>query len=50
VEHGQANKRRGSSIGLTRELDGSGPAAAAATLVPANVWFGLINKQLGEVL
>jgi hypothetical protein len=32
------------------ELDGGGPAAAAGTRVPAKVWLGLINKQLGEVL
>jgi hypothetical protein len=40
---GLENRRRG-------ELDGGGPAAAAGTRVPANVWLGLINKQLGEVL
>jgi hypothetical protein len=39
---GLENRRRG-------ELDGGGPATAAGTRVPANVWFGLINKQLGEV-
>jgi hypothetical protein len=32
------------------ELNGGGPAAAAGTWVPAKVWLGLINKQLGEVL
>jgi hypothetical protein len=40
---GLENRQRG-------ELDGGGPAAAAGTRVLANVWFGLINKQLGEVL
>jgi hypothetical protein len=34
---GLENRRRG-------ELDGGGPAAAAGTRVPANVWLGLINK------
>jgi hypothetical protein len=32
------------------ELDGGGPAATAGTRVPANVWLGLINQRLGEVL
>jgi hypothetical protein len=40
---GLENRRRG-------ELDGGGPAGAAGTRVPANVWLGLINKQLREVL
>jgi hypothetical protein len=40
---GLENRRRG-------ELDGGGPAATAGTRVPANVWLGLINKRLGEVL
>jgi hypothetical protein len=40
---GLENRRRG-------ELDGGGPVAAAGTRVPTNVWLGLINKRLGEVL
>jgi hypothetical protein len=40
---GSGNRRR-------CELDGGGPAAVAGTRVPANVWLGLINKRLGEVL
>jgi hypothetical protein len=40
---GLENRRRG-------ELDGGGPAAAAGTRVQANVWLGLINKRLEEVL
>jgi hypothetical protein len=40
---GSGNRRR-------CELDGGGPAAAAETRVPANVWLGLINTRLGEVL
>jgi hypothetical protein len=40
---GLENRRRG-------ELDGGGLAATAETRVPANVWLGLINKRLGEVL
>jgi hypothetical protein len=32
------------------ELDGGGPAAVVGTRVPANVWLGLINQRLGEVL
>jgi hypothetical protein len=40
---GLENRRRG-------EFDGGGPAVAAGTRVPANVWLGLINKQLREVL
>jgi hypothetical protein len=40
---GLESRRRG-------ELDGGGPAAAAGTRVLANMWLGLINKRLGEVL
>jgi hypothetical protein len=40
---GLEKRRRG-------EFDGSGPAAAAGTRVPANAWLDLINKWLGEVL
>jgi hypothetical protein len=36
--------------GRRGELDGGGPAAVAGTRVPVNVWLGLINKRLGEVL
>jgi hypothetical protein len=40
---GLENRRRG-------ELDSGGSAAVAGTRVPANVWLGLINKRLGEIL
>jgi hypothetical protein len=58
VLHGEIpwdlGKALGRSSGLEKrrrgELDGGGPAAAAGTRVPAIVWLGLLNKQLGEVL
>jgi hypothetical protein len=58
VLHGELpcdpGKALGRSPGLEKrrrgELDGGGPAAAAGTRVPANVWLDLINKRLGEVL
>jgi hypothetical protein len=58
VLHGELpcdlGKVLGTSPGLENrrrdELDGGGPAPAAGTRVPANVWLSLINKQLGEVL
>jgi hypothetical protein len=40
---GAEDRRRG-------ELDGDGPAAAVGARAPAIVWFGLINKRLGELL
>jgi hypothetical protein len=47
-------KALGRSPGLEKrrrgELDGGGPAAAAGTRVPANVWLSLIDKRLGEIL
>jgi hypothetical protein len=58
VLHGELScdpeKALGRSPGLEKrrrgELDGGGPAAAAGTRIPAKVWLGSINKQLGEVL
>jgi hypothetical protein len=58
VLHGELpcdpGKALGRSPGLEKrrrgEFDGGGSAAAAGTRVPANVWLGLINKRLGEVL
>jgi hypothetical protein len=40
---GLENRRRG-------ELDDGDLAANAGTRVPVNMWLGLINKRLGEVL